>query len=133
MVETRVRLSILWAFATLNFIYADVVTLYDKAGTFHFSPGFLLGAAVLVEIPIAMVLLSRLLPYRSNRWSNIVAGAAMTIVQAATLFVGTPTPYYVFFSVLEIVATAVVVWWAWSWRTPEDRTAKASGPGPTQA
>jgi hypothetical protein len=42
MEATRTRLSTLWAFATLNYIYADVVTLYDKAGTLHFSQGFLL-------------------------------------------------------------------------------------------
>ncbi len=34
------------------------------------NENFLLGAAILMEIPIAMVLLSRILNYRTNRWAN---------------------------------------------------------------
>lgn len=37
------------------------------------SQSFLLGAAILREIPIAMVLLSSVLPARGSRWANIVA------------------------------------------------------------
>jgi hypothetical protein len=77
-----------------------------------------LGAAILVEIFIAMVLLSRVLPYRANRWANIAAGTIMTAVQSVTLFVGIPAPYYLFFSVIEIATTVLIVWFAWNWREP---------------
>ena len=40
----------------------------------------------------------------------------MTVVQTATLFVAKPTLYYVFFSVIEIASTALIVWFAWMWR-----------------
>ena len=112
-------LSTLWIFATLNYVYCDVVTLFSYVtfkSTFQYTQGFLLGAAVLVEIPISMVLLSRVLNYRANRWANVIAGAIMTVVQTTTLFVGTPAPYYAFFSVIEIASTAVIVWYAWKWR-----------------
>ncbi len=69
-----------------------------------------------MEIPIAMVLLSRILDERSNRWANVVAGSVMTAVQLASLFAYTPAPYYVFFSAFEIGATAAIVWLAWRWR-----------------
>jgi hypothetical protein len=117
-ITPRTLLSTLWIFATLNFVYCDVVTLFSYVtvkSTINYNQGFLLGAAVLVEIPISMVLLSRILKYRSNRWANIIAGAVMTIVQAVTLFVGTPAIFYVFFSVIEIATTAFVVWYAWNW------------------
>lgn len=74
-----------------------------------------MGAAILVEIPMAMILLSRILNYRTNRWANVMAGGVMTVVQVATLFVAVPTMYYLFFSLIEIVATIMVVWWAWRW------------------
>ena len=93
-------LSTLWIFATLNYVYCDVVTLFSFVSfksTFQYTQGFLLGAAILVEIPISMVLLSRVLKSRANRWANIIAGATMTVVQTVTLFVGTPAPYYAFF------------------------------------
>jgi len=120
------KLSILWIFATLNYVYCDVVTLMDpnllkgfltgNVGGMNITQAFLLGAGVLVEIPIAMVLLSRILDQRSNRWANIVAGGVMTVVQLATLFAKTPALYYVFFSVIEVASTSAIVWIAWRWR-----------------
>ena len=76
-----------------------------------------MGAAVLMEIPIAMVLLSRLLNYSANRWANIIAGAIKTVVMIATMFVGSgPTLYYLFFGTIEIVCTSYNVMIAWNWR-----------------
>ena len=68
-----------------------------------------------MEIPIAMVVLARVLPYAANRWANVVAGGIMTVVQVGTLFVGSTTVYYVFFSVIEIATTAFIGWYAWTW------------------
>jgi hypothetical protein len=125
MERVKSRLSTLWLFATLNYLYCDVVTLMDPALLKQFmagsvagvsvSQGFLLGAAALVEIPISMVLLSRVLKYRANRWANIGAGVTMTTVQLLSLVVKSPALYYVFFSVIEIASTSVVVWYAWRW------------------
>ena len=67
-----------------------------------------------------MVLLSRVLKYGANRWANIIAGTIMTLVQISSLFFGTaPTTYYMFFSVIEVVCTAFIVWYAWKWTNPE--------------
>jgi hypothetical protein len=70
-------------------------------------------------IPISMVLLSRILKYRANRWANIIAGTFMTAFLTVTLFVAVPTMYYAFFSVIEIATTAVIVGYAWKWHSPE--------------
>ena len=128
-IDLKTRLSTLWLFATLNYLYCDVVTVMDPhklnqfvAGTvggMEITQGFLLGAGILVEIPIAMVLLSRILKYRLNRWTNIVAGIIMTVVQVLTLLPSTPTMYYMFFSIIEIASTALIVWYAWKWPNPE--------------
>jgi hypothetical protein len=120
--DRRVMLSLLWLFVTLNYIYCDVVAVMDpvKRAPFQLTPEFLLGASILVEIPIAMVLLSRVLKYGANRWANIIAGAIMTAVQILSLFVAIPAMYYVFFSVIEIACTAFIVWYAWTWSHPRD-------------
>jgi cyanate permease len=86
------------------------------------TQGFLLGAAVLVEIPMIMVLLSRILRYKANRVANLVAAAIMTIVQIGTLFMGRSTMYYWFCSVFEIAATASIFYIAWRWRETEEAT-----------
>ena len=123
--EPRILLSTLWIFVTFNYVYADVFGLLDPqqlstimsgaVGGINITQEFLLFGAVLMEIPIAMILLSRLLPYRYNRWANIVAAAIKTVAVAASLTVTTPTMYYAFFCCIEIACTAFIVWYAWRW------------------
>ena len=119
--DMKVRLSALWLFAILTYTYGDVVTLMDpvKHGSIQMTEGFLLGGAIFMMIPITMVLLSRILKYRASRRASIIAGTIMTVVLPVTLFVAKPTMYYVFFTVIEIVTTALIVLYAWKWRNPE--------------
>ncbi|MFI6323972.1 DUF6326 family protein [Nonomuraea sp. NPDC050556] len=127
------RLSTLWVFALFNYLYCDIVGLMDSGllkqyltghvGGLDISSGFLLGAAVLMEIPIAMIVVSRLAGPRTARLLNLAAGVLMTVVQSATLFMGTPTTYYVFFSVIEIACTAYITWCAWKWHITEAQNA----------
>jgi hypothetical protein len=118
------KLSLLWVFVMFNYLYCDVLTLTDpiKQVGPQLTQGFLLGASILMEIPIAMVLLSRILKYKKNRWANIIAGTIMAIVQILTLFIGIPTIYYVFFSIIEIACVLFIVWTAWKWKNPESVT-----------
>jgi Family of unknown function (DUF6326) len=116
--DKRMLFFTLWIFATLNYVYADVVTLFDKSVPATLSQTALLGAAVLVETAIAMVLLSRVLKYKANRWANIVVGAINTVAVLASLLVVTPAFYYLFFGVIEIATTLVIIWKAWTWRNP---------------
>lgn len=80
MKDMKVRLSTLWIFVVLNFIYADVIALMAglDLASLHLTPEFLLLIAIYLEIPIAMFLLSRVLKYRANRWANIIAGTITT-------------------------------------------------------
>lgn len=128
MTDRRTLLSTLWICAMLNYLYCDVVGLMDSGLLSQYvtghvngmaiTPTFLLAGSILMEIPIAMVLLSRVLGPRANRWANLIAGTLMTVVQAGTLWMGSSTTYYLFFSVLEIACTAAIVWLAWSWAVP---------------
>ena len=134
--DRKMRLSTLWVFATLNYLYCDLVTLMDSAklkqflvgrvGGMDITQGFLLASGVLMEISIAMVLLSRVLKYRTNRKANVGAGVIMTAVQVATLFLGSATAYYWFFSVVEIACTSTIVWYAWNWVIPTPSTPTAN-------
>lgn len=118
--DRKSLLSTLWIFTMFNYVYADLIMMiahpavYQKAAA-KMTPGAVLGFAVLMEIPIAMILLSRVLGYRANRWANIIAGLESSAFVAFTLK-GTPPPYYVFFCTIEIACTLFIVWYAWSWR-----------------
>jgi hypothetical protein len=122
--DRKVILSTLWVFVMFNYLYCDVMSLMDpkllkqyisgNPGGVQVTEGFLFWAAILMEIPIAMVLLSRVLKNRLNRWTNIIAGIIMTVVQLLALIFGTsPTFYYLFFSIIEIGCTSFIVWYAW--------------------
>ena len=128
MHDTKERLSLLWIFALLNYLYADVVALFAIAGSRNsfepLPPWALMGSAVLMEIPIAMILACRLVPFRANRLANIIAGGIMTLVNAFLTFVLPLTngdfrdpvyPAYVFFATIETVCTSVIIWRAWTW------------------
>jgi phosphoglycerol transferase MdoB-like AlkP superfamily enzyme len=115
----RVRLSTLWVFMLLNYLYCDVMGLYDPTVSADLSRDALLAASLLMELPILMILMSRMLRDRPNRWANVMAGGFMAVVQAATLFGGSgPTAYYVFFSAIEIACLLFIVWTAWRWAQP---------------
>jgi hypothetical protein len=130
MNDKKILLSTLWIFATLNYLYCDVVGLMDSGllsqyltGTVNgmeMNENFLLSGAILMEIPIAMVILSRLLKYKANRWANIIAGAIKTVIMILTMFVATPKSYYLFFGSIEIATTAFIVWYAWNWKKSEE-------------
>lgn len=120
---TKERLFTLWLFAMLTYTYGDVVTLMDpiKHGSIQLTEGFLLGGSIFMMIPTSMVLLSRFLSYRANRATNVVAGTIMTVALILTLFAAKPTLYYVFFTVIEVATTAIIVWLAWRWRDTESQ------------
>jgi Family of unknown function (DUF6326) len=121
--DRRMKFFTLWIFVTFNYVYADVVTLFDKSVVTTLSQTALFGAAVLVETAIAMVLLSRVLKYRANRWANIIVGIINTVAVVASLVVATPALYYAFFGVIEIATTLVIIWYAWTWRASPERSA----------
>ncbi len=123
--DKKTLLSILWVFVTLNYLYCDLIGLMDATFLKQYLTGhvegmeinqkFLLAAAVLMEIPIAMVLFSKILPEKPNAWANIVAGSIKTIVMIMTLFIGKPTIYYSFFAIIEISTTIFIVYYAINW------------------
>jgi hypothetical protein len=136
MHDIKERLSLLWIFALLNYLYADVMALWALLGsppedTPHLGQLALVGAAVLMEIPIAMIVASRLLPRRANRLANIIAGTIVTVVNGFLTFIppmvgwGRPPalPEYLFFATLETVCTVAIVWQSWTW--PETAAAVA--------
>ncbi len=123
----RAILSTLWIFVLFNYLYADLAMMifspaaYVRAAA-GMGPGFILLLAVLMEVPIAMTLLSQVLPYAVNRWANILAGAEGTAWVGLTLSGGAPPPFYIFIAIIEMAATAFIAWYAWTWPAPDPRS-----------
>lgn len=124
-IDRHSLLSLVWLYLLLNFIYCDVIGLHDpsilgslmqgRAGDLVITPQFLLASSVLMQIPIAMVLISRIAPRRVGRTASIVAASIMLLAQSASLFVGVPSLAYTFFSVIEIATLIAIVVLAIRW------------------
>ena len=120
------RLPLLWVFIMFNMVFADILSfmypgflkevLTGYVGGLHITPGFLVAAAVLTEVPIAMIVLSRVLKPRANRWANIVAGV---ITIAYVIGGSTRSPHGIFFSAAQVACALLIVGYAWKWREPD--------------
>ena len=129
--DTKILLILLWVFYSVNFMYADQLSSlepgvleeqmsgYVADGTVKITDGFLLGTAVMFEIPFLMIVLSWVLKYRANRWANIIAGTLFVVTQISSLFLGAPSPMYIFYSTIEVAGLLLIVWNAWKWLNPE--------------
>ncbi len=122
-IETKAKLSTLWIFYLLNTIFRDIHEFVEPGfleevmtGTFNgtqITEHLMLLGGFIVEVPIAMVLLSRLLPYGANRWANIIA-AVITI--SFEMMNGTTDLDDTFHMFIEIAALSFIIWSAWRWR-----------------
>jgi hypothetical protein len=108
----------------LNMAFADIVGFIQPGGLqgmtgpggMEITQGLLLAVAVLIEIPIAMIFLSRTLKPGANRWANTVAAVitALFVVGGGSM----ELPFYAFFAVVEVACMATIVWSVWAQRSP---------------
>jgi hypothetical protein len=126
MKDMKVRLSTLWVFIMVNMIFADILSFMNpgflaevatgRAGQVEITQGILLVFAILLEIPMAMIVLSRVLPRGANRVANILAG----VITAAFVIGGGSTDlHYLFFATVEVVCMLLIIWYAWRWPANE--------------
>ena len=128
--DVKLTLSIAWCFVLFNYVYADLgffakilmkpelVERFQSMGALYFSDWLMLALAAMMEIPVAMVLLSWTLGSKASRVANMVAGIIMTAVIMVTLFGALripPLDFYTFFQLVEIAATAGITIYAWKW------------------
>ena len=103
---------------------ADILSLYipgiheEMAEFLGATPvsQMMLVAAIMMEISIAMIFLSRVLKYKANRWANIIIGV-ITIVWV--IGGGSTYPHYLFIATIEVICLLLIIWIAWKWTKPE--------------
>ena len=119
----KATIASLWLVYLLNIIFRDIhefakhETLEQLlAGVYNgIEPTevlFLIGG-IIVSIPISMVFFSQALPWKANRWANVI----VAVLMIATVVTGTHTDlddYY--HAALEIAALLGVIWLAWRWQ-----------------
>ena len=127
-IDTKVLLSTLWIVVMINMLKADILSLFIPGATDEVArtaasagasiPQLMLGAAIIGQLAIAMIVLSRVLKQRINRWVNIVTA----IVIIAYIWGGMAAyPHYIFIASVETFCLLLIIGFAWTWRTVESQ------------
>jgi Family of unknown function (DUF6326) len=122
-INVKIKLLALWASVMFCYIYADYFGLYVPGALQAMlngqmrplgptTQGVLLGTSLMLAIPSVMIFLSVALPPVLNRWLNIIVGAAYTAIILITMW---GWVFSIFYGVVEMSLTALVVWYAWKW------------------
>ncbi len=124
--DKKIMLSTLWIVIMINMLKADILSLFIPGSAEEVAktaasagasiPQLMLGAAIMGNLAIAMIILSRVLKYGLNRWVNIV----VSIGTIAYIWGGMASyPHYLFIAGVETICLLLIVWFAWSWRNVE--------------
>jgi hypothetical protein len=105
---------------------ADILSLFipgaaeevakTAASTGASIPQLMLVGAVMGNLALVMIIVSRMLKHGINRWVNIVVG----IITIAYIWGGAASyPHYIFIAAVETLCLLLIIWFAWKWRNVE--------------
>ena len=125
-IDTKVLISTLWIVVMINMLKEGILSLYIPGSAEELArtsasagasiPQLMLIGAIMGQLGIAMIILSRVLKYGINRWVNIVVG----IVIIAYIWGGMVSyPHYIFIASVETLCLLLIVWFALKWTNPE--------------
>lgn len=125
-IDTKAVLSSLWIVVMINMLKADILSLFIPGSAEEVAktaasagasiPQLMLGAAIIGQLAIAMIVLSRVLKYGINRWVNMVTA----IVIIAYIWGGMAMyPHYIFIASVETLCLLLIIGFAWTWRNVE--------------
>jgi hypothetical protein len=125
-IDPKALLSTLWIVVMINMLKADILSLYipgsveelarTSASTGASIPQLMLVGAIMGELALVMIVLSRVLKYGINRWVNIVMG----VVTIAYIWGGAVSyPHYIFIATVETICLLLILRFAWTWRHVE--------------
>jgi hypothetical protein len=122
--DTKVLLSTLWIFVLINMIYADIIGML-RPGYIELlnqmsqklSSSTVLIFSVLMEIPILMILLSRILSINLNKIANYIA-VPISIVYVIFGGLDNPPVSYMFFATIEIFTMLFIFILSYKWKQP---------------
>jgi hypothetical protein len=114
--DKKVLLSTMWIVVMFNMVFADIysimVELVSK-NTLGGIPGDVVTvmavAAIITNIPILMIVLSRVLNFKANRLLNILA-AIITIIYVVGG--GSTAPHYLISVTIEVLFLLFIIWTA---------------------
>jgi hypothetical protein len=127
-VHVKTKISLLWISATLCYLYGDVIGFYKPGairsmldgrmgfwGPLPATQGLLLFIATVMAVPSVMVFLTLALSPTVSRWLNVIVGLIYTAIVLITMPSALDLYFYEFLSVVEVLLTGLIVWYALTW------------------
>jgi len=129
-ISVKMKLSALWVAVMFCYVYGDLLAFRLPGHIEEMIAGtmgplgpttqvVLLGSAIFMAIPGVMVFLSLTLKPKANRWANIILGVLYTVAMLISMLLPGVWVYYIFLGIVEVVLTALIVWYAWKWPKQE--------------
>lgn len=132
-IKPQTLLFTLWIFILLNMIFRDLHQLGKKSFMEEILTGVVNGVEItdqlmliggfMTEIPILMMLMSRILNDRINKWTNIIASLLTMFVLATGLRSADMDD--IFFMFFEFAAFTAIIGIAWRLPSLNETQAKA--------
>lgn len=122
-VNVKIKLAALWTAVMFCYIYADYFGLFLPGQIAKMSqgeipplgpstPGVMVFVSTMMAIPSVMIFLSVGLHAPVNRVLNIITGALYTAIILITMWSDT---HFIFYGIIEVALTLLVVYYAWRW------------------
>jgi len=121
--DWKIKISVLWIVGELTGIVGMMLSSFETgvmeqiiAGEvegIQITPELLLVFAIIFLIPLVMAFLSLTLKDSTNRWANIIVAIGYTGFGLIDLIESIAKPYYILVGITGVVATALIVWYAW--------------------
>ncbi len=119
----RIILPAIWVFVLLNMLLRDVHEFFRAGLIEEIISGVVNGnqmteelfliSGIVGQIPLLMVVLPHVLPYRIKRWANIIA----SLLYTAFMFVDPPRDLDdIWFFAVRLIALAVIIIVAYRWQ-----------------
>jgi hypothetical protein len=131
--DVKIKLSALWAARMLSGLQGDSTRLHDPVALKELVAGtsavpvtneLLFVMSMIFAVPIFMSFLSLTLKDRANRWANLCIGIFFVVFDLVflglALFLWPFSAYETFWSIMYLVFTTLVVWYAWKWPEQEE-------------
>jgi len=130
--DVKIKLAVLWILKELvDLVYMTIAAfepgvieqiMEGEIEGIKIGPEILLLMAVIYLVPLVMAFLSLTLKDSTNRWANIIVGIVFTGLGLWDLIdaLAVQSAYAILMSVSMVVATVLLVWYAWKWPKKKD-------------
>ncbi len=128
MEDVRIKLSALWIARMLTGLQGDVIRYMEPGmlqaiidGTLEIpmTEELLAAMATMMMVPIFMVFLSLELPYKLDRWLNIIVAIIFIVIDGLGFIIIRPA-YENILGIGYVLFCALIVWFAWKWKPKEE-------------